>query len=506
MSKRQLSAGEKDQVIQQQRSGDGLLRCFISGEAIDLTAPGSYEFDHLVAWALDGPSDLVNVRVVKQEHNRKKGTRMLYEARDNYRLEKLFEEKKNSIKLQDIFHLKEIAPVGLVCRVGDGQVLISAGAGERTFSTYHEPILQVPYFYARVPVQWLENDDQEGLQPRVIDYRRLVELRNHLREKPQLAPSIARLVGNRLRLFDGQHKLAAQVLNGATEVDMKVYVSPDDATGQRNLFDALMRTNLDAHSKLRQVPFYTSTLLDRLSVIYRDLLEQFFEAQPNTETHTEEQFVAFMMTAQRMTRAEAQGALKASIKTSVLGASALKPYVAEASRDLFKPMTQDLLDKTLYPAVLYLVPSKARFNTDQDRRDAEAHNFGVLADILVAQTKLAQWIPAPKGTGLTNEQRKVRRIWHKGAVLTWVPYLESILSVALHYITNEDRAQKLYRPAIADSQLPALNSYIERLFSHPFWDDNDPEIDPLLVSAQRQDDLFARKGLTERYVITGQSQ
>ncbi|MGI4886185.1 MAG: hypothetical protein ACRYFR_14615 [Janthinobacterium lividum] len=502
MSKRQLTTTEKEQVIIQQRSGDGLLRCFISGEAIDVAMTDSYEFDHLTAWALDGPSDLVNVRVVKKEYNRKKGVKTLYEARDNYRLEKLFEEKKNNIKLQDIFQLKEINPAGLVCQVGSGEVVIAQGVATKVFGTYQEPILQVPYFYARVPVQWLENDDQEGLQPRVIDYRRLVELRNHLRERPQLAPSIARLVGNRLRLFDGQHKLAAQVLNGATEVDMKIYVSPEDAVGQRNLFDALMRTNLDAHSKLKQVPFYTSTLLDRLSVIYRDLLDQFLEAHTE-EAHTEENFVAFMMSNRSMSRAEAHGALKASIKTAVLGLSALKPYVAEASRDLFMPMTQDLLDKTLYPAVLYLTPSKARFNTNQDRRDQEAHNFGILAGILVEQTKLAQWVPAPKGSSLTNEQRRVRRIWHKGAVLTWAPYLESVLHVALHLITSDDRTKKLYRVDITDAQKQVLNSYLERLFSHPFWDDNDLEIDPLLVSAQRQEELFARKGLTEHYVLMG---
>ncbi|GAB2478207.1 hypothetical protein GCM10011375_18940 [Hymenobacter qilianensis] len=502
MSKRQLSAGEKDQVVQQQRSTDGLLRCFISAEAIDAAATDSYEFDHLTAWALDGPSDLVNVRVVKKEYNRKKGIKTLYEARDNYRLEKLFEEKKNNIKLQDIFQLKEITPAKLVCQVNDSTVVIAEGSTTKNFGTYHEPILQVPYFYSRVPVRWLENDDQEGLQPRVIDYRRLVELRNHLRERPQLAPSIARLVGNRLRLFDGQHKLAAQVLNGATEVDMKIYVSPEETSGQRNLFDALMRTNLDAHSKLKQVPFYTSTLLDRLSVIYRDLLDQFLEDKP-VESHTEEQFVAFMMSNRGMSRSEAHGALKASIKTAVLGMSALKPYVAEASRDLLMPMTQDLLDKTIYPAVLYLAPSKARFNTDQDRRDQEARNFGVLASILVEQTKLAGWIAAPKGTSLTNEQRKVRRIWHKGAVLTWAPYLESVLNVALHLITTDDRTKKLYRSDITDSQKEALNDYLERLFSHPFWDDNDQEIDILLVSAQRQEELFTRKGLTETYVLTG---
>jgi hypothetical protein len=38
------------------------------------------------------------------------------------------------------------------------------------------------------------------------------------------------------------------------------------------------------------------------------------------------------------------------------------------------------------------------------------------------------------------------------------------------------------------------------------WDEPAGEIDSLLVSAKKQDDLFARKGLTEKFVIHGQSQ
>jgi hypothetical protein len=140
-----------------------------------------------------------------------------------------------------------------------------------------DEILKVYYFYGRIPIKWLENDDQEGLQPRVIDYKRLVALRDHLKDHPQLAPSIARLVQNKFKLFDGQHKLAGQVLNDIKEVDIKVYISPDDPQKTKQLFDDLMITNLEAHSKHKQIPFYTSTLLDRLSVIYKEMVDEFKE-------------------------------------------------------------------------------------------------------------------------------------------------------------------------------------------------------------------------------------
>jgi hypothetical protein len=113
------------------------------------------------------------------------------------------------------------------------------------------------------------------LQPRVIDYKRLIAFRDHLKNHPQLALLIGRLLSNRLKLFDGQRKLAAQVLNSHLDVDVKVYMSPDSLAESKKLFDDLMITNLEAHSKLKQVPFYTSTLLDRLSVTYKELLDVF---------------------------------------------------------------------------------------------------------------------------------------------------------------------------------------------------------------------------------------
>ncbi len=169
----------------------------------------------------------------------------------------------------------------------------------------HDEILKVDYFYGQLPVAWLENDDQEGLQPRVIDYKRLISIRDHLKDHPQLAPSIGRLMNNRLKLFDGQHKLAAQVLNNQADVDVKIYVSPDNSLAAKKLFDDLMITNLEAHSKLKQVPFYTSTLLDRLSVIYKELLDEFISNQP-PENHTESNFIHFLVTRKQYTKAAAK--------------------------------------------------------------------------------------------------------------------------------------------------------------------------------------------------------
>lgn len=500
-TKRQLTDSEKQTVRQQQIGQDGGLRCFISGEVV---APeDDIEYDHIQPYSKDGDTSVANIRIVLKKHNRRKSNQSLYDVRDNLRLERLFESKKNHIKLQDILELKDVAHRNIHCTVTNETVVIDDGIETRTFSLLDDSILGVAYFYGRVPISWLENDDQEGLQPRVIDYKRIINIRDHLKIHPQLAPSIARLVGNRLKLFDGQHKLAAQVLNNNLQADVKVYVSPEGEDAAKRLFDDLMITNLEAHSKLKQVPFYTSTLLDRLSVIYRELLEEFISTKA-PESHTEENFVHFLSVAKQYSKTAAKDMLRSAIKTAALSGSELEQYVAEASKDASFPMTIDLLEKTIFPSMLYLDPATAKFTSAQDFRSEETQNFAEAAKLIVAETGLANWVQNIKGKSLSSEQLKARRIWHKGAVLTWAPYLKSILYFALQAMTSGEREKLLYREAITDRQKEIVQKCLNRLFSHPLWDEPEGEVDSLLVSARKQDELFAKKGLTEKYVIYGE--
>jgi len=193
--------------------------------------------------------------------------------------------------------------------------------------------------------------------------------------------------------------------------------------------------------------------------------------------------------------------LRGAIKTSALDHSDLEQYVAEASKDANYPITIDLLNKTIFPATLYLEPSNAKFMAQDDYRNLEVENFKVIANLLVDEGCLIDWIS--KNKSLADAQLKSRRIWHKGSVLTWTPYLKSILFFSLQFMTNAEREKLLYREAITDRQKDIIKQCLNRLFSHPLWDEPEGEIDSLLVSAQKQEDLFNRKGLTENYVIRG---
>jgi hypothetical protein len=80
--------------------------------------------------------------------------------RDNLRLERLFEEKKSKIMLQDILDLKEVHTSKTHSYINDAVIKIDGGNAPRTFPLFHDSILDVDYFYGRIPISWLENDDE----------------------------------------------------------------------------------------------------------------------------------------------------------------------------------------------------------------------------------------------------------------------------------------------------------------------------------------------------------
>jgi hypothetical protein len=404
--------------------------------------------------------------------------------------------------LQDILEYKGQKNISTAIQLSKNAITVSGGNETRIFPLLHDSILDVDYFYCRIPVKWIKNDDQEGLQPRVIDQKRLFELSKHLKQHPQLAPAIARIVNNQIYLFDGQHKTAAQILNGQIEIDCKIFVSPPTDELSRKLFDQLMVTNLDAHSKLRQVPFYNSTLIERFSVIYKEIWEDFTESEP-PQNHSEENFLQYLLKKTAFSRAQANEIIRSMIIETNLSTSSLKEYIAVATKDNNYPLSTEIIKSYILPNCLFLSPSLALFDSVGDFRNHEKDNFRTLSNLLKEKSAIEKWIPTKRNVSFSAEQMKAKRIWHKGSVMTWGPMLQDIIINACNLKTMAEREKLLYRQNLTQDQIDRIDTCFDRLFGHSLWLDPNPEIDKLLVSASRQDTLFNKYSLTTNYVLTG---
>jgi hypothetical protein len=205
--KRQITESEKQQVLTQQRR-NGALYCFVDDHRIE--NEDDVEFHHIKPFSDDGPSEIANIGAVCKEHHRRIRTLSLSEFRDQLAMGRFFDHPDQR-RLDDLLTLKLSASgFGRKAIIEDrqSQILLHFTAPERspqTCTVFSCPATGIRYFNSVLPIEYVCNDEE--LQPRPLEQKRVGELYRHLTAHTQLAPAICRLVESRIMLFDGQHKL-----------------------------------------------------------------------------------------------------------------------------------------------------------------------------------------------------------------------------------------------------------------------------------------------------------
>jgi hypothetical protein len=483
--KRQISDQEKQEVLQRQG-----LKCFIDGHPV--ASAYELEYDHVWPYSEGGPTEIENIAAVCKKHNREKGNLALGEYRDRLELRRFFEGAKKR-RLDDL----------LATRLGNdgfGQPLHADVADHRTKLYLDGGPVEVPlttcpatgerYFYAALPVSVIKNDAE--LQPRALEPERLWQLYRHLRQHTQLAPAVCRLVGDSLLLFDGQHKAAAQVWAGRGAFDCKVYLEPD--------VRRIKETNLSAHDKLRQMPFYTSTLLEKYAGMASEDWEEFLLG---TGAKTEAAFVDFIRTKSDLTKAEARKRVRSLVFKDILDHSEnrLREYIAEENRGRQNPLTMYRLEKTFFTDFVAPVPMNDEFETDSYHRDEERENVVRVLNAITERSLDNSWAPERNDSG----HKKAARLYSAGALRAWVPFLRDAIAPSLQLFDTEDRERLFYR-ALDDKQFAVIEKLLDRLFSHKVWEDPDPELNDLRYdNAERAKDMLRKSGLTPTWILGGET-
>jgi hypothetical protein len=482
---RQISDAEKAAVLERQG-----LRCFIDNHPIE--SEDDVEFDHVQPFSEDGPTAIANIAVVCKRHNRDKRNLSLSEYRDRLALRGFFEGARKR-RLDDLLKEK-LGAAGygkpLHHEVHEDDVVLYLDGGEVRTPLLECPATRERYFFVSAPVSLVRNDTE--LQPRALEPERVWELYRHLLRHTQLQPAVGRLVDGSLLLFDGQHKAAAQVWAGREVLDCKVYLAPD--------IRRLKETNLSAHDKLRQMPFYTSTLLEKYAVMASEDWENFLMSPgPKTEAA----FVEFMRTKADLSRAEANKRIRSMIYKDILDHpdNQLRDYIAEENRTRENPLSMHRLEKTFFAELIAPPPLGDEFESESYHRDEERENFVRLINLIVTRVLADKWAPERKDAAHT----KAARVFSAGALRAWVPFLRDALAPALQVFEQEERRRLLYRP-LGDEDFANAERLVERLFSHKVWEDPDPELNDLRYdNVERAKEMLRRWGLTPNWILGGDS-
>ena len=506
--KRQITDSDKIKIKNNNLDANGFVKCFIDNELI--LDEKEIQFDHIIPFVKTEDSSLNNIAPVCAKHNLAKKDMSLSEYRDKLEMDRLFvakDDKGEQLKLNEILSTKlndnygfpvfynyDVKKESVTLKIFNDKEKIKLPT-EETFRVFTCPISGMNYFYAMIPVKNILNDGREEseleLQPRPIMKEHLWNLYRHLRVNTQLQPSIGRLKSNSsILIFDGQHKAAARIWAGAKEIEVKVYIEPEVTW--------LMRTNLVAHDKLKQLRFYSSILADKLAQLYGANWQKYFETM---DKKTEKGFCNFIKYADDKSDEKPEKQIQAFLITSILsiGENKFSQFIAPENKTGKQyAISWDSMNKYYFRYFLTPPPLEVEFDSKEDFRNQEIENNIKLLNILANKILINKWNP----NASDNEHKKAERIFRPGAIMVWFPMLRDIVFNKLDLV-RPDEAKQIFFRNIPNEKWNIIDKFIEKMFSNKIWIERDTNIDVVIGNkkAEYTKKLFVEKGFSTEWVL-----
>ncbi|MGM0366086.1 MAG: HNH endonuclease [Actinomycetota bacterium] len=470
---------EQKKVIKERFASDGNIECQVCGKGLKFVEETEY---HFICPTLETKSDDTrNIAPLCKKHKSAVKNLSIKEYKALREMEDFF-GKKRARKLNDVLREKlGESSFGQAVQVKFNErgmnLDIRLGQKEQCLPVSVCPSTGYHYFYIVLPARYINNDLE--LQPRPLEMKRMWELYRHLMLHSQLTPSICRLVDSRIMLFDGQHKTAAQVWAGRDEIECKVYIDPQ--------VKVLKETNLVAHDKLRQMPFFSSVLINKWADLFS---EQWQEYLDTGGMKSEAGFVSFLVKRGRK-RAEALNMVISNIYDSILEdeGNRFSKYISEYSQSA-SLLTLGKLKQSIFKKFIAKPPLKINIEESDRLREHERKNVVKLLNIL-AETTTA------------NGGHKTDNIYLNGALKAWSTLLRDTIAQILGLYDDSER-KKIFLRNISMEDWDIIGDKIGKLFEHRLWSDSSERTIESLKNSREDEvmDFLKSRGLNVNWILS----
>jgi hypothetical protein len=431
--------GQLEHKLFERQSG----HCFICDGQIDLMLHhGQLDIDHIVPLDDNGPDEENNFALTHASCNRSKGAADLRVARrmaEFDRLQKGAQEESGArgANLGHVLSKYGGAKADLsIKRSKDNVEFVFANIGDHTIHSaplYHDPLSGMDYFFTVLPIQYLHHDDR--INPRSIgsNVRALIE--EFMKKRPQLHVSLAWWAPTSnstgpVRVFDGQHKAAAQILLGVDKLPVRVFVEPDT--------QVLLQANTNAGDKLRQVAFDTAVLRHLGSSLYVERARQYQQIKgmyENDYSFSEKDLVAFFKGEHR----EMVRYIVDSVRDSITHNkdNKLMEFVEWSGKLADRPLSYSTIEKTFFKEFVFKKALESRIDegmeTGENPRTLEREQNVRIMSLFAEIFFIGNWDPEKGGRRIENQIQSGESI-PEGHLRAWRVAREEILANILGWV------------------------------------------------------------------------
>lgn len=460
--------------------------CFICEHPIDLELHANkIDIDHVVPLQGGGHDDPGNFALAHASCNRSKQASDLRVARVLARFGRIREAclaKDRGANLSDVLAEFGGSKYELSFSTNASTVKYSfseMGNNEILSAPLYVDVLSgMRYFFALLPIAYLHHDDQ--INPRYIGNNIGSLVEEFHRGFPQLQVSLGWLSTENARspvkIFDGQHKAAAQVLLGAKELPVRVFVDPDR--------DKLLTANTHAGTTLRQVAFDKSVQRRLGSSLFADRLEQYRRERglaEDAENFSEKDLVQHFKLESREMKRYVLDAVRAAIIHHP--DNKLKHYVEFGGKTQQKPLSYSTIDKTFLSFFIYQdvleTPLNFRSEEGYNPRDLEVSQVVKLMNSIADEIYVHRFDldlgtyriehRVQSGEPVPEPHLAAHRLSREEILYVWLGYIRQIVQWYFTWIGQPVDEHRLFEYKFPEPLWDRVRSYIKNLVRLPVW-------------------------------------
>ncbi|HQK58397.1 MAG TPA: HNH endonuclease signature motif containing protein [Candidatus Pacearchaeota archaeon] len=472
-------------------------KCFICEEPIDWELHGdALDVDHIEPLSQGGKDNVDNFALTHSHCNRSKQAADLRIARILARFEKIKNEvemkEQKSPSLKHILKINNGSQHDFKISIEDDIVKYSfPNSGDNKIYQSNLLVDNLSYFksfYAEIPLSYLFHDDK--INPRGIAQESLRKLLEEFhRKRPQLHIALARLLTkkdsnngsdstelNKIFIFDGQHKAAAQIFLGVKKLPVRIFIDPD--------LDILLTTNTNAGDQLRQVAFDKSIkrqlghslFVDRISRYQQD-----HNLSEDDESFSERQLIDHFRGEAREIKRYILDFVRNSITQH--RENMLREFIDFEGKGKKKPISYSTIDKTFYSLFLHQEPLTTPLNYKADigenPRTLEIEQMVKLMNIIAEEIyhgKYNQDLGVNRienklreGEDIPEEHLTAVRMSKEEIMYNWLQYIKSIINNFFAIQGKTIPSDRFFQEPFSDLLWQNIRNFTHNLASLPLW-------------------------------------